>query len=242
MARPMGVGTETRAAAAAAAGAGGFATTGSVSLDTALGGGLPLGTSWLVEGEHGAGADVFALSVLQRAAEPGASPFGGRARLLTALRSPARFRREWEAMFGATVPEVVDVRAPEALRDALRNLALRPGDLVVLESAAAVQRGGTDVRALLDDSAERVAEAGALLLLVHATGSLPPDVANQLAESVDGVLAFRWSSAATTSRRILQVLKMRGLAPLLEHEQVPIFELTLERGRGFDVSRVKSVA
>ena len=219
--------------------------TGNPILDTALGGGLPAGALLLLDGEEGAGATEFALSILRGVAR---GQMGRKARFSTVLRPAASVAREAAALFedeklGATIEvQVMDpANAPEGCRVALKGLA--GGDVLVLESAAALYRALPEraFTSILQGLRDAVAEAGATVLVLHASGSIPATVEAEMAEVADGVFSFRWRDGGTSRRRLLAVTKLRGLAPILDGDEVPVYEAGLHRGLGFSLSQVKSV-
>jgi KaiC/GvpD/RAD55 family RecA-like ATPase len=219
--------------------------TGSRILDTALAGGIPSGSSLLVSGEEGAGATEFALTVLRTAARD--APHR-KARFASALRSAARVAGELEALFeGAKEVELIDVRVLAPMESAahLGNVldGLGGGDVLVIESADALA-GGHDAQRLIPfwhSLADAAQERGVVVILLHAPGTLPLGVEAAIAEGADGVLRFTWHDGGPTRRRLLSIPKLRGLAPVLDGEQVPVFEVALQRGLGFSISRETSV-
>lgn len=219
--------------------------TGSPILDSALAGGFPEGSAFLVSGDDGAGATEFALTLLRRAAldhKP------SKVRFASALRSAHRAGHEYEALFegSASLPsvdfQVLD--APWALDHAEELLAgFGAHDVLVLESADAIaESAGRDRLAHfwrgVADEADRV---GATVFLLHVPGTLPHALEVALAEEADGVLRFAWHDSGPSRRRTLVISKIRGLAPMLDGDQVPVFEVALQRGLGFTISRGKSV-
>ena len=221
-------------------------TTGNATLDEALGGGLAPGSLVLVEGEEGAGAAEFALTMLRHVALAKGS--GTTPRFLSALRSGPRVAREIAELFprdaDAARIEVqhVDATHPDG-RDVLPLLDLPPGSLAVIESASALARMDPH-RGLLPTLravGDKAAAADIVVLLLSAPDTMTPDVEASMAEASDGVLSFQWIESGNARRRLLRVKKMRGLAPILDGEQIPIFEVGLHRGRGFSISKVKSL-
>lgn len=215
--------------------------TGSKVLDAALGGGVSPGVALFVAGEEGAGATEFALTALRAAATD-----GRKARILTALRSPSRVHREIVELFeGKARP--IDVRSlhPEGVEDELAEAFddLDKGDVLVIESADTLIAQGDEhhVLPLWRELADRSQEIGILVVLLHAPGTLPRPVEAALSEEADGVLRFAWHDGGQARRRLLFIPRMRGLAPVLDGEQVPVFEVALERGLGFSVSRERNV-
>lgn len=219
--------------------------TGSRILDGLLHGGLPPGTAVLVDSEEGAGGTEFAMAVLHAALE-GAKPH--KARYLTTLRSAARLEDELEALFPdkklsgkvdlqETEPQVI-LADPSAV---VKGLAR--GDVVVLESADTLVNGASATELLplwrkLGDAAQA---SGALVILLHAHGTLSPQLDRALHEGADVILTFTWHSGGPVRRRQLCIPKLRGLAPIVDGEQVPVFDVALHRGMGFAISRDKSV-
>lgn len=216
--------------------------TGSDPLDAALGGGIPCGMTILVEGPQGMGSTEFALSLLRAA-----SAKSQKALFATALRSPARARREATALFGEAPSAKLEFVGipPASARDECHQLVgkLARGDVVALESTAALGRAcePSALVAMVEEVADAAHDAGVTVIYLHAPGTLPPDVENALGEAADGVFSFAWRDGGITRRRALVVSKLRGLAPMLDGEQVPIFEASLHVGVGFAVSRVRSV-
>jgi archaellum biogenesis ATPase FlaH len=218
--------------------------TGNSTLDGALGGGIPFGSTLLVEGEEGAGATEFAMTVLRTAK----GKDGSVARYLSALRSAPRIGRELADLFqDEKAVEHINVRTirPRQVEAdcVLSVLDMTEGSVLVLESASAIARteSGHDLLALLQLLSDRAAEGGVVLILLHTPSTLPPGIEASLAEAADGVFSFRWLDSGPSRRRLLSIKKMRGLAPVLDGEQIPIFEVALHRGRGFDISKVKSL-
>lgn len=218
--------------------------TGSRVLDTALAGGIPRGATLFVSGEEGAGATEFALTLLRRACPPG-SP--GKARFMSALRSPQRVKRELELLFDAETASAIDVtQVPGSvtkaqLADKTKDLA--EGDVLVIESAdsLAIPGDGFGLLPLWHDLADLATARGAVVVLLHAPGTLPAPVEAGLAETADGVLRFTWLDGGPVRRRVLAIHKLRGLAPVLDGDEVPVFEVALQRGVGFSVSLERSV-
>lgn len=219
--------------------------TGSPILDSALAGGIPNGAAFLVTGEDGAGATEFALTVLRHAARERAPC---KVRFATALRSASRAGHEYAALFeGAPASPAVEfqvIEAAWAMRHPEAVLAdFHEGDVLVLESADTL-READDAEHLqrfwhvVADAADAV---GATVLLLHVPGTLPAALETALAEEADGVIRFEWRDAGPSRRRALVVSKIRGLAPMLDGDQVPVFEVALQRGVGFTISRGKSV-
>lgn len=212
--------------------------TGSATLDDALEGGFPAGTLVLAESDAGTGATEFALGLAR-------STNGARTHFLTALRSAERAEREARLLLEGA-PDALDVESIRTgsdagvVMDALAGLGT--GDVLVLESASSIARAvDSDLVTLVRDVADAAARTSAVVVLLHATGTLPTHVEAALAELADARLTFSWVDGGPTRRLVLALTKLRGLSELLEHEQVPIFEVALERGRGVSVSRVKSV-
>ncbi|HLE97431.1 MAG TPA: hypothetical protein VI997_08690 [Candidatus Thermoplasmatota archaeon] len=219
--------------------------TGSLALDAALGGGLPIGVAVLVEAEEGAGSTEFALSVLRAVVR---ARGGHHVRFLSALRSPARVEAEARELFAdARDAQAIDIRAirpDQAAADCLAALEdLGPGDVLVIESASALARfeAGKDLAMLMQNLGNIASETASLVLLLHAPGTLPPQVECSLAEAADGFLSFRWRDGGPTRRRILMIKKLRGLAPVLDGEQIPVFEVSLHKGVGFAMSKVRNL-
>lgn len=217
--------------------------TGSDPLDDALGGGLPSGSTILVEGPQGMGSTEFSLSLLRRVA----SEKGRKAVFATALRTPARARAEAAALFrdkNAGGIEFIALRPAHAQLECIEAISgLNAGDALVVESTAALARAesGRDVIELVQMLANAAHEVGAIVIHLHAPGTLPTAVEASIAECADGVFTFCWRDGGPMRRRSLIVSKLRGLAPMLDGEQVPVFEASLHSGIGFAVSRVKSV-
>ncbi|HLE97706.1 MAG TPA: hypothetical protein VI997_10085 [Candidatus Thermoplasmatota archaeon] len=224
-------------------------STGNTVLDSSLEGGLPAGSLILVEGEDGAGAAEFAFAVLRAAAARGA-----KARFLSALRSPLRIRREAHALFeneGAAA--AIDVRGANGATHAMKGATnqatalavsdLGEGDVLAVESVSALLGAGSchDLAGFVQKLGDTAAERGAVVLLLHALGSVPAEVASVVRENADGRFDFTWRLGQNARRRYLTVPKLRGLAPVLEGEQVPVFEVELVRGAGYRLSRVNSV-
>lgn len=217
--------------------------TGSDPLDAALGGGLPCGSTLLVEGPQGMGSTEFALTILKAAT----CVKGRKAVFATALRAPERARSEVSTLFGEEVARRIafrPLRPTQAREDSMQALAeLAPGDVLVLESIASLSRGKPPegVAEMVQALSNAAHQVGAIVVCLHAPGTLPPDVEATVAEIVDGVFAFSWREGGASRRRSLAVTKLRGLAPMLDGEQVPVFEAALHVGSGFAVSSVRSV-
>jgi KaiC/GvpD/RAD55 family RecA-like ATPase len=220
--------------------------TGNSTLDTALGGGIPYGSTLLVEGEEGAGATEFAMTVLRTVAvERGGESI---VRFISALRSAPRVTRELAELFEQQKEvEQINVRVirPRQVEAdcVLSILDMGSGSVLVIESASALARteSGKDLLALIQLLGDRAAESGVVVILLHTPGTIPESVESSLGEAADGVLSFQWLDSGPSRRRLLRIKKMRGLAPVLDGEQIPVFEVGLHRGRGFDISKVKSV-
>lgn len=217
--------------------------TGSPMLDAALAGGLRTGAALLVTGEEGAGATEFALTLLRASAHE-----KRHARFASALRSPPRVKSEMEALFeDDSAARQLDVRALDvkSLRQGADHVlvGLEEGDVLVLESADSLTTLSDpgELRAAWQGIADAAAARGVLVLLLHSPGTLPAWLESTLAEEADGVLRFSWHDAGPTRRRVLALVKMRGLAPALDGDHVPVFEVSLQRGVGFSVARGKSV-
>ena len=224
------------------------ASTGNAFLDAALDGGLPTGAVFLVEGEGGTGSTEFAFSTLRAAIQR-----GQRARFISELRSSTRIRAEARALLADAHAGAIETSGTEQVSPLLRNhlaqvcrLALADlgrGDVLAIESVSALYRAGTahTLANLVQSLGDAAAQTGTLVCLLHATGSVPEDVAAVVKEVVDGHVVFGWRDGSALRRRILTVPKLRGLAPVVEGEQVPVFEFELARGAAFRVSRVKNV-
>jgi len=214
--------------------------TGSRVLDTALAGGIPRGATLFVSGEEGAGATEFALTLLRSATE-------GKGHFISALRSPQRVKRELELLFDAKTAGAIDVtQIPGSVTRAQladKTKDLGEGDVLVIESAdsLAVPGDGFGLLPLWHDLADLATARGAVVVLLHAPGTLPPPVEAGLAETADGVLRFTWLDGGPVRRRVLAIHKLRGLAPVLDGDEVPVFEVALERGVGYSVSLEQSV-
>jgi len=216
--------------------------TGDSTFDLALGGGLPHGLLLLL-GEEGAGAIEFAEGLLRAAVT---SHQGGRALHVSALRSCERARAQLSEFFeDEKLAASVDyVHVPQGPLDFPAGIAdWGSARVVVIETAASIApscpRG--DVAALGVALADLAARSHALVVLVCGKGTLSPDALARLEETADGVLRFAWRHGGTMSRRTMQMVKLRGLAPILEADEVPVFEIALRRGEGVIVSRVTNV-
>lgn len=219
--------------------------TGSRVLDSALAGGLPSGSGFLACSEEGAGATEFALALLKEVAT-GAHP--RKAVFVSAIRSPERARREAELLLD-------DIKAASCItferigrRDALRDPRwllddLQEGDAIVVESADALANAAdpTELVSFWQDLVDRAESRGVLAILLHAAATLPMAVEAALSERSDGVLYFVWKDSGPVRQRTLIVKKVRGLAPVMDADQVPVFEIGLHRGAGFSVSGTRSV-
>lgn len=221
--------------------------TGSEPLDSALGGGLPEGFTLLVEGPQGVGSTELAFTLLRTAARRGRGK-GRKACFLSALRSARRAAGEAEALFGTPASETgitfVDTMPARAKEAVLATMgSLQTGDVLAFESVAALehpaQREG--VCAAVQALSDAAQECGVLFILLNSPGSLDDHVEHRVAECVDGVFSFSVREAGSSRRRALTVTKMRGLAPALEGDQMPVFEASLRSGIGFAIAAVKSV-
>ncbi|GEM_PF-6660450 len=218
--------------------------TGSRVLDAALAGGITPGTSLLVSGEEGAGATEFALTLLHAAS---LAKEGHKAMFASALRSAARVRAEVAALFEDGAEAKIEVRvlrsaiAPDDVAELLAGL--QKGDVLVVESADSLAKPGDgwSVMPLWHELADAAHAQGVVLLLLHAPGTLPAPVEAHLAEGADGVLRFSWQDGGPARRRILVISKLRGLAPVLGGDHVPLFEVALEPGLGYTISMENSV-
>lgn len=219
--------------------------TGSRVLDAALAGGLPQGGSLFITGEEGAGATEFALTILRQIAQ---GKHHHKARFVSALRSAARVTEELRELFDDPKPvhglDVIVMPAHVTPKEAHLILAdLGAGDVLAIESADSLAALGDGYglipfwRALSNEAHER----GVTVLLLHAHGTLPTSVEAALAQGADGVLKFSWHYGGVSHRRQLQIFKLRGLAPVLDGDQVPIFEVALQRGVGYSVSLERSL-
>lgn len=215
--------------------------TGNTVLDDGLGGGLPSGSLFQVDGEPGSGSVEFALSVLKGASASGHSI----ATFASVLRSPGRVLREADALFpdGHRIAPVALPLPLDPARCLVLANELGPGDVLAFESLAGLSQaaGGDALVPLVRDLAEAAERSQGIILVLHTTGSLPPEVEARLSEVVDGNFCFLWRDGGTTRRRFLRVGRLRGLAPMIEQEEVPIFEVGLRKGAGFTISRVKNV-
>lgn len=217
--------------------------TGVQTLDAALSGGITPGAVLLLTGEEGAGATEFAFAFARNAMTQGAQ-----ARIVSALRSPARVIAEYRDLFedpaGAKKIEVQPIAGDKLRAFPTAPLeGLQQGDVLVIESADALAPSGDGYtltpcwRELADGAGER----GVIVMLLHSRGTLPPAVEAAIAEASDAVLQFSWVQAGPARRRSLAIVKLRGLSPLMDSAEVPLFEVSLQRGVGFTVSRGRSV-
>lgn len=218
--------------------------TGVRSLDAALAGGVAPGAALLLTGEEGAGATEFALAFARHVA----TQDGTQARIISALRSPTRVTAEYHELFeDKTDPKTLEVRAirGDELRahpvDVLKGLSR--GDVLVIESADALAPSGDGytLTPCWREIADGAGASGVVVLLLHSRGTLPPAVEAALAEAADGVLQFQWQQSGPARRRMLALVKLRGLSPVLDSTDVPVFEIALQRGSGFSVTRGRSV-
>lgn len=218
--------------------------TGVSQIDTALAGGIGAGTSLLLAGHEGAGATEFALGFLRHAASRGKR----RARIVSALRSPTRIASELVTLFddpSAAKPiEIVAIDAdklranPTHVLDGLSN-----GDVLLIESADSLASPHDAIsftpcwRVIADEGADR----GVVVMMLHSADTLPRPVEAAMEEAADGVLHFSWQQSGAARRRAFTIVKMRGLLPILEGADVPVFEVALQKGIGIIVSRGRSV-
>lgn len=217
--------------------------TGVQTLDAALSGGISPGAVLLLTGEEGAGATEFAFAFLRNAMAQGAQ-----GRVVSALRSPARVVAEYRDLFEDVAgSQKLEVRAIAG--DKLRAFptspleGLQPGDVLVIESADALAPSGDGytLTPCWREIADGAAEKSVIVMLLHSRGTLPPAVEAALSEAADGVLQFNWVQAGPARRRSLAIVKLRGLSPLMDSAEVPVFDVALQRGVGFSVSRGRSV-
>jgi len=218
-------------------------STGSATLDDALGGGLPTPALILVEGTSGTGSTEFALTVLFQVA----SSRSRIARFASALRSPGAVGREAvKLMEDPHGGERLDLRHISHLElPLLLHMVedLAAGDCLVIESTAALARLGspTDFTRHVCALGEAAGRVGTTILLLHAHNSIDADTEAQIREIADAVFSFYWQEDGPTRRQLLAIPKLRGLAPVLEHAQNPVFDVGMRRGRGAVVSRLESV-
>lgn len=211
---------------------------GNSVLDDALGGGLRAGSLVLVEGDAGAGATEFALAVLAGAVH---RDTGAVSRFATGLRAPERAKAEAEALLGDKIAASVRFSALGDDRGdgCFRAIAeMGRGDVLVIESTSAFT---ADLPPLMRALGDATAATGALVLLLHAPGTLPHGSEVALRDAADVCVAFSWKDGGLSRRRLMTIAKVRGLAPMLEAEDVPVFEVALRHGIGIGVSRVKAV-
>lgn len=225
------------------------ASTGNAFLDATLDGGLPAGMIVLVEGEEGCGSTEFAFATLRAALQR-----GQKARFISELRSSSRIATEARTLLDdATLARSIETLGTEVVSHALKHhlaqtvavaLAdLGRGDVLVVESVSALYRAGNahSLAGLVQKLGDGAAASGAVVCLLHASGSVPLEVEALVKEGVDGHIVFGWREGSASRRRVLTLPKLRGLAPVVEGEQVPVFEFELVRGAAFRVSRVKNV-
>lgn len=217
--------------------------TGVATLDTALSGGIAPGAALLLTGEEGAGATEFAFAFARHAMAHGAH-----ARIVSALRSPARVAAEYRDLFedpaGAKDLEVRSIAGDKLRAFPTQPLeGLGPGDVLVIESADALAPSGDgySLTPCWRELADGAAEHAVIVMLIHSRGTLPAPVEGALAEAADAVLQFSWVQAGPARRRSLAIVKLRGLSPVIDSIEVPIFDVALSRGVGFSVSRGRSV-
>ncbi len=68
------------------------------------------------------------------------------------------------------------------------------------------------------------------------------DKEEEVADSVDAVLVFKWDdSESLNPRRIMYIKKFRGFMPFLEQSHQLTFETRVSAERGFEVSNIKEV-
>lgn len=210
---------------------------GNAVLDEGLGGGFREGSLVLVEGESGAGATEFVLGVAADAAR-------GRkvtSRFATGLRAPERAAREARDLLGETA--AASIRFCALGNDPARTCqvlleGLGRGDVLVVESTSTF---GSDLPLLTRQLGDLAAASGAVVLLLHAPGTLPARDEAGVRDACDACVSFTWKDGGLARRRLMALSKMRGLAPMLETDDVPVFEVALRHGIGIGVSRVKAV-
>lgn len=218
--------------------------TGVTQIDAALAGGVAAGASLLLAGQEGAGATEFALGFLRHAVSRGKR----RARIVSALRSPTRIANEMIALFDdPSAAKAIDIRALDA--DKLRANpthildGLTHGDVLLIESADSLAAphdapGFTPCwRVIADEAGDR----GVIVMMLEAVGTLPRTVEVALEEAADGIFEFTWQQSGAARRRGFTIVKLRGLSPILEGADVPVFEVALQKGVGISVSRGRSV-
>lgn len=216
-------------------------TTANPTLDAALGGGLRQGSVVLVEGEDGAGGLEFVATLLRAAALDGV---GRRVSFLSPLRSEEDVRRELGSLFpddkAVASIEIIRLFQSQDAEGPPRIGPLHRGDILAIESPISLTHAGiscADMSIAIRDAAR----PGAIVLVLHARGTLSSVDEAMLREGSDVTLEFRWRENSTSMRRMLAIRKVRGLAPVMEGSQVPLFEVRLERGLAYMVSRIESV-
>lgn len=217
---------------------------GSTTLDHALGGGYRAGSLVLLESEAGAGGTELALGQTLAHLRAGDSLPA----FASLLRAPHRAASEARVLLED--PLVGRARWLDARDDPSATLRvaaaqLRPGGLLVVETVATLARRLGDADALLDlvqELADAAADTDAVLVLLHTPGALPPVEEARLHEIADVLLSLQWREGGTTRRRTLRVVKVRGLAPSLEGEEVRVFETAIHAGLGVQLSHIRNVA
>ena len=216
--------------------------TGVQQLDAALSGGIAAGVVMLLSGEEGAGATEFAFAFARNAMTQ-----GSHARIVSALRSPGRVIAEYRDLFEDQSVSTLEVHP--IVGEKLRAMptqpleGLRERDVLVIESADSLALGGNghSLTPCWRELADAAGERGIIVMLLHSRGTLDPAVEGAIAEAADAVLQFSWLQAGPARRRSLAIVKLRGLSPVMDGNEVPLFDVALQRGVGFAVSRGRSV-
>lgn len=63
----------------------------------------------------------------------------------------------------------------------------------------------------------------------------------EIAESMDTVLAFKWTTHTTQRARLMYMKKGRGILPTLERDNIANFETQITPMRGFEIGNVKRI-
>lgn len=214
-------------------------STGDETLDKLLDGGLEGGQVVLVEGDGGALSTEFVHALLHAARAPDAANAGW----LSVIRSSSRVEREAHKLFPDSGELWFD--ALESGRDGvgfgLEALVARGDgyDVLVFESLSCLEDPSRGIVARLGDAAS---QRGALVILLHATGSISAIDDARIREQVDAHLRFSSARGGASARHTLAVPKLRGLSAALESAETPLLGIEFRRGKGLVSSRLNGGA